>query len=147
MFWRFLPTSEPDVDAVIVRDTDSRVAEREKNAVDAWLESGKGFHIMRDHPQHYALILGGMWGARGGRLPDTRYLLMRWRARRLLTRKTCFDRKGMDQVFLEEMVYPRIQDDVCIHSDFIRFEGEEVSPFPTIRKTQRDFVGRVYQGQ
>lgn len=33
-------------------------------AVDEWLESGKMFHVMRDHPGHNMHILCGMWGAR-----------------------------------------------------------------------------------
>ena len=65
MFWRFYPASEPDVDVMISRDTDSRLNSRESNAVHEWLNSGKAFHIMRDHPQHGIEILGGMWGVRG----------------------------------------------------------------------------------
>ena len=37
MFWRFSPCSESDVEAVLSRDTDSRLSWREKSAVD---ESG-----------------------------------------------------------------------------------------------------------
>ena len=62
MFWRFYPASEPDVDIFIVRDTDSRLSMREKYAVDEWISSNKGLHIMRDHPYHNSLIMGGMWG-------------------------------------------------------------------------------------
>ena len=53
-----------DVDVMISRDTDSRVSHREMIAVNKWLESDKGFHIMRDHPWHTTKILGGMWGCR-----------------------------------------------------------------------------------
>ena len=52
MFWRFLAASDPEVSVVISRDTDSRLNEREKLAVDQWLASDKIFHIMRDHPAH-----------------------------------------------------------------------------------------------
>ena len=34
MFWRFHPCSEEDVDVVLSRDTDSRLTQREKDAVD-----------------------------------------------------------------------------------------------------------------
>ena len=63
MFWRFEPAGEEDVDVMISRDTDSRLNLREKFAVEEWLESDKGFHIMRDHPHHGYPVLGGMWGA------------------------------------------------------------------------------------
>ena len=28
-----------------------------------WLDSGMGFHIMRDHPEHDTPILGASWGS------------------------------------------------------------------------------------
>jgi hypothetical protein len=49
-------------DAFFVRDVDSRPSERETKAMRAWLRSGDAFHVMRDHPYHYAAIMGGMWG-------------------------------------------------------------------------------------
>ncbi len=70
MFWRFLPVSEPEWDAVVVRDVDSRVTHREAAAVEEWLESGKSLHIMRDHPCHRVVIMAGMWGCRGGAFPE-----------------------------------------------------------------------------
>ena len=58
MFWRFYACEDADV--MITRDTDSRLSFREKFAVDEWLNSDKDFHIMRDHPYHNVLILGGI---------------------------------------------------------------------------------------
>ena len=66
MFWRFLPICDTSVDVMISRDCDSRLCMREKYAVDDWISSGNGFHIMRDHPHHGYHILGGMWGCRNG---------------------------------------------------------------------------------
>lgn len=63
MFRRFEPLKDTTIERFIVRDTDSRLNEREAEAVKEWINSGKEFHIMRDHEQHAALICGGMWGA------------------------------------------------------------------------------------
>ena len=63
MFWRFEPLMDRSIERFIVRDTDSRLNPREAAAVKEWEESGKEFHIMRDHIEHRALICGGMWGA------------------------------------------------------------------------------------
>lgn len=63
MFWRFEPLKDETIERFIVRDSDSRLNPREASAVQEWVESGKEFHIMRDHPQHGAKICGGMWGA------------------------------------------------------------------------------------
>jgi len=63
MFWRFEPLKDISIERFIVRDSDSRLNIREAAAVQEWIESGKEFHIMRDHVEHRALICGGMWGA------------------------------------------------------------------------------------
>tara|TARA_R100001082_G_scaffold111142_1_gene93650 strand:+ start:7692 stop:8390 length:699 start_codon:yes stop_codon:yes gene_type:complete len=62
MFWRFLPFDDKDVDVFCVRDADSRLMRREKEAVDEWLQEGTSLHIMRDHPHHNYIVMGGMFG-------------------------------------------------------------------------------------
>ncbi|WP_376967552.1 hypothetical protein ABNQ39_35475 (plasmid) [Azospirillum sp. A26] len=79
MFWRFIPASDEGLDALIVRDADSRLNVREAAAVEAWLASGKGAHVMRDHPHHLNWqMLGGMWGVRGGVIPDMKEKILAW---------------------------------------------------------------------
>jgi protein O-GlcNAc transferase len=142
-FWRFLPASENDLDALIVRDADSLITEREALAVNEWLNSGKGFHIMRDHPNHQSLIMGGMWGCRGRVLPSMKMLIWRWQMLNFLVGKSSFDNYGMDQAFLSQMVYSRIKSNVLIHSEFVLFENEKVRPFPEKRK-KNEFVGQRF---
>ena len=135
MFWRFLPAANPDVEVLIVRDADSRLGLREKRAVEAWLESGKGFHIMRDHPYHGTLILGGMWGCKTKAVPYLVPLIKkRWKN---------FEKKGDDQQFLAQRIYPRIRHDCLIHSEFIKYEGEASEDFP-IKRQLNEFVGRPF---
>jgi len=64
MFQRFRPMTEPEIDVFISRDCDSRLSDREFQAVSAWLDSDKQFHAMRDHEAHAIPVMGGMWGAR-----------------------------------------------------------------------------------
>ena len=49
---------------MISRDLDSRFSDREKFAVQEWLNSNKSHHIMRDHPHHDFEVLGGLWGSK-----------------------------------------------------------------------------------
>ena len=63
MFWRFEPLDDNTIDRFIVRDCDSRLSKRDYDAILEWEESGKEFHIIRDHPYHNVPICGGMWGA------------------------------------------------------------------------------------
>ncbi|MEQ1830311.1 MAG: hypothetical protein ABL921_30420 [Pirellula sp.] len=134
MFWRFLPVSERDVDAVVMRDVDSRLTHREFAAVEEWIESGFSLHIMRDHPQHKVPILGGMWGCRGGRITDMDRQVAAW---------GLWAKKGQDQDFLRDVIYPRFRYDCMVHSEFYQYAGESVRPFP-ISRDGGEFVGCVY---
>lgn len=129
MFWRFLPCSDPDVDIMISRDCDSRLSLREKNAVDDWLTSVKSFHIMRDHPHHDTKILGGMWGTKTHILRDMLGLIADYGKK---------DYWQIDQEFLTEVIFPRIENDCIIHDEF--FDGKK---FPS-RRNKFEFVGEVY---
>ncbi|HAI37955.1 MAG TPA: hypothetical protein DCM40_07430 [Maribacter sp.] len=129
MFWRFIPASEDDVEVVISRDTDSRLSLREKYAVDEWLESDKGFHIMRDHPWHNYPVLGGMWGAKKGTLPNMKELIDNFSQE---------DQYGTDYVFFSQVVMPIIDGNTLVHDEF--FENK---PFPKPRD-QYEFVGKVF---
>jgi hypothetical protein len=56
--WRFLPVGDELVDIMASRDLDSPITQRELNAVNEWISSGKAWHAMRDHPMHYVPMLG-----------------------------------------------------------------------------------------
>jgi len=133
MFWRFFAADSHDV--VLSRDTDSRLGEREKAAVDAWLKSEKDFHIIRDHPYHATEILGGMWGVRNGLLKGIKGMIKEYN-------KGAFDDKyQVDQNFLKEVIYPMVKDNAIVHDEFF-----EKKPFPknAPARTSTHFVGQVY---
>lgn len=130
MFWRFEPASEEDVEVMISRDTDSRLNMREKAAVEEWLKSDKRFHIMRDHPFHKFPVLGGMWGAKKGCLPNMKTMIDNF------SQQNAY---GTDYVFFSERVLPSLdQNDIMIHDEF--FGG---SPFP-VKRDGLEFVGQVF---
>ena len=127
MFWRFEAASDKSVDVMISRDTDSRLSQREKDAVDGWLRSDKSFHIMRDHPAHATAILGGMWGVKHPRLADIKTLMSDYIQGNFWQ---------VDQNFLREIIYPIVRDDAVVHDEFF-----EKNPFPTKRQEGTDFNG------
>ena len=131
MFWRFYACEDADV--MISRDTDSRLSFREKFAVDEWLNSDKDFHIMRDHPYHNVLILGGMWGVRNGLLKNIRELISNYS-------------KGnfwqVDQNFLKEKIYPIISNKSFIHDSYFSYNISS-KKFPSER-INKEFVGDVF---
>ena len=138
-FWRFSAASDPSVNIALFRDCDSRIGRREATAVNAWIQSGKDFHIMRDHPQHAAQILAGMWGCRAGALPNIDKLMARWS----LAHWKSLDYKGSDQKFLAERVYPLIAQRAVEHSEFDLAYANPTSLFPTERQ-DFEFVGEIF---
>lgn len=133
MFWRFFAHDEPDCEFAIFRDADSRFTEREKLAVDEWINSGKSLHVMRDHPAHRIPygnnglgILGGMWGIKSGVVPLTEMI-------KRFPKSKEFN-YGNDQTFLKN-VYFIFMDDRCTHDEF--FENK---PFP-IKRINGRFIG------
>ena len=56
--WRFLPAGDELVDIMASRDLDSPISQRELDAVNDWISSGKAWHAMRDNPWHSVPMLG-----------------------------------------------------------------------------------------
>ena len=128
-FNRFLPMSEEGVDAMISRDTDSRISIREKAAVDEWLAGDKDFHIMKDHPWHHTYpILAGMFGCKANAIKN------------ISAEIAAFDKTNWyhsDQEFLKHIVYPKIKNNTLLHDDW---NGKK---FP-ISRNGYDFIGQSY---
>jgi hypothetical protein len=135
LYWRFLPAADPTLSAVVVRDADARLGPRERAAVDEWLASGKSLHVMRDHPGHRRLIPAGLWGCRGGAVPDMAALIERF------GHENGFASRTGDADFLERHVYPRLRHDMCLHSAFSYFPGEEPRYIAAARDGL-DYLGR-----
>ena len=133
MTWRFEAIDDPDVEIMMSRDTDSRFLLREKLAVEAWLASGYLFHIMRDHPAHGTLILGGMFGTRKlSAIPSWKILI-----------DTIYQtsQRDYDQTFLAKYIYPHIRNNALIHASFCKYPNEVSIPFPIPYDSDFHFVG------
>ncbi len=48
--WRWFPITDDFIDYYNSRDSDSTLIQRERDSVDAWLNSSNLFHIIRDNP-------------------------------------------------------------------------------------------------
>jgi len=138
MMWRFECIDDPEVEVMMSRDTDSRIYEREKQAVDEWLNSGKLFHIMRDHPAHETQILGGMFGTK--KIPD-----VNWSS--ILSNYCQTGNRDYDQTFLRDYIYPLIVNNSIIHASFYKWEGH-AKDFPINFDSEYHFVGEyVYHDE
>lgn len=139
MTWRFETIDDPEVEINMSRDTDTRFLLREILAVDEWIQSGKTFHIMRDHPHHMnsnTPIMGGMFGTR--KIKNIVWF-------NLIHREELNDKGrdhyNKDQDFLNKYIYPIIKNDCFIHSSFGKLFNEHVKPFPIKYCEHYLFVG------
>jgi hypothetical protein len=131
--WRYEAIDNDDVFIMIPRDTDSRFTLREKLAVEEWLKSDKTFHIMRDHPHHNFVILGGMFGTK--KIKN----LENWT--NSINNFNQTDCRFYDQDFLRDIIYPLIKNDAIIHSTFHKYENELCKNFPIAYDDTYKFVG------
>lgn len=122
--WRFHVANDPTVHRFLVRDIDSVLHARERAAVDAWIESGKTFHAMRDWWTHTDLMLAGMWGGIAGVLPPITELLAGYRP---VTMET----PNVDQWFLRDVVWPLLRGDCLVHDRCFTMPGSHPWPTPT----------------
>lgn len=122
--WRFHVANDPTVHRFLVRDIDSVLNARERAAVDAWIESGKTFHAMRDWWTHTDLMLAGMWGGVAGVLPPITDLLASYRP-------VAMETPNVDQWFLRDVVWPLLRGDCLVHDRCFTMPGSHPWPTPT----------------
>ena len=150
MITRFLAYDDPRVTHVLSRDADSRFSPRELFAVNEWLATGVGFHVMRDHRFHSTEVLGGMFGIRRGALGNHTMMY--------LVHKAVTDHQykipgetGEDQHFLSLYVWPIVKYDTLSHDiDAFRCEvygAAMCKDFPFGDRDERAnyFVGAALQ--
>ena len=127
--WRFLAIDEKDIDVCIIRDADARFNEQEKHAVEEWLSSNKYYHIMRGHTIDPRNIMPACsWGAKGS---SPVALNMRQEVENYIPRQEAQNLGyGVDERFLQHVVYPRIRHQALIHAVLPPFSDEIVCPFP-----------------
>ncbi|MDR2696763.1 MAG: hypothetical protein LBC79_10355 [Deltaproteobacteria bacterium] len=119
--WRFQVWDDKDVDFCLVRDCDAVVSVFETTAVNAWLRSGRWFHIMRDWYTHTDVILAGLWGGATGVLNNLYTGYVRSLSGGIRTRTA-------DQAYLGQYAWPVIKQNVLIHDRLHRLPG--IVPFP-----------------
>lgn len=131
--WRFAAYDIADMACVIFRDTDSLINQREAQAVEAWLASAQGFHMMRDYGSHTELMLAGLWGVRAGALPAMQPLIQAFLS------KPVASQHFADQFFLREYVWPYARQSILQHDSLFGFFGAQ--PFTNHQHQAHFHVG------
>lgn len=140
MFWRFLPYDDFEIELFVVRDLDSRISMREAYAVYEWVNSSKNLHIIRDHPFHSELIMGGMWG-----LKRSLNFSIKSQIRNYLSSENrdfgLFER-DLDQRFLAKIIYPRFFFSKVVHASFNKHEFA-IKEF-VVKRIDNSFIGETF---
>lgn len=131
---RFCAIDDNDVSHVIFRDTDSRLNQRESDAVNEWIEKNTAIHIMKDHPYHGSFpILAGMWG-----LNKSKFLFNMKLSLENYRNQKYEPQYHYDQIFLNNYIWPNFHKDSTIHDEFFI-----KNKFPT-QRNKNEFVGQVF---
>lgn len=133
MMHRCFPIDD-NIEVLFCRDLDSRINARDRWTMDEFIRSDKHFHIVRDHYYHKSRIMAGIWGIKKHFSFNMKQLV------------GCFNdeiKYGMDELFLQENVYPLIKDDVLIHSNISGFLNEIITPIEYPLNQPTDFIGNV----
>lgn len=119
--WR-LYALQDDLDRVTFRDADSVITQRDAMATEAWVESGRFFHAMRDSGTHTELLLAGLWGCVVKALPPLSMML------KAFFEKPLESLHFADQYFLRSFVWPYARKSILQHDSIFGFFNAE--PFP-----------------
>ena len=103
MLWRVIPVSWADY--TICRDIDSLFTYRELQAVNKWIQNGTMAHSMNDSLGHTIPLLGGMIGFRKNAFDINN----------IDSCRLDYSIKGADQDYLNQVVYPQVQNSITEH--------------------------------
>ena len=124
LFWRFYVQDDKTVDRYIIRDLDCRLSKNDKACVDEWIESNKPIHLMRTCNSHNIEIMGGLWGAIRNQLNINMIESIK-----IFNDNAPTIKKGPDQSFLREIVWPLIKGNCLVHGLDFHYNSGEVKDF------------------
>lgn len=152
-FWRFDAFSL-EADYYLIRDTDSRLCPREIAATNEWINSGKYYHLMRDHPYHGVPVLAGLWGATAAVASEIKDVLPVvppidfYKEVNRQVNHTYYqsnDFYQVDQWWLRLFLFRKMRRKTFAHDEFFSFDHKrEKHPFPTPR-SPGEFVGKGWE--
>ena len=137
MFWRFIPMYQEDHIAVLSRDTDSRLNEREQKSVENWLKdnTGKDLLILRNHKFHNQLVMGGMFGVKNN-------VFHQFKDR--FQNQAQEKKKGKymeDQIFLRDVYRKLAPNNIMVYDSHYHFPKENVLPY--VETEFNGYIGQI----
>ncbi|PZX62267.1 hypothetical protein [Hydrotalea sandarakina] len=142
MTWRFLPADDSNVELFLSRDADSRLSTREKWIIEDWMQHGKQFLLIKDHPVFYKgfLMMGGLWGMKNLFPYGMEQMIRNWWQQ--------YPQAGLeiyndDQHFLSSVIYPAILDELSYYDNY-NLNGLPFAQKIKIRRKNFHFIGEAF---
>lgn len=135
--YRFFAIDSEEVEVMFVRDSDSRVNERDRWCINKFLLSSKLVHSIRDQYWHKNRLMAGMWGCKKGALNKSIKTLFDNYQKRFN-----MNEYGRDELFLKEEIYPLVSSNVLIHTN-INLYKEEIAERIRFKNDNVNFIGNV----
>jgi hypothetical protein len=130
---------ETDLDAIFIRDADSRFGDRDIWCINHFLKSGYTIFTIRDHPYHARSLMGGQTGFKCTKIPT---IVSDYETFKNADSNP--DRYQNDQDFIEQYIFNKYSDNIIAYSDFHHRGEKERAIIPLPRKSLEDFCGNVY---
>ncbi|KIO54184.1 hypothetical protein IW18_04075 [Flavobacterium hibernum] len=133
--WRFYNIFFTKADVYLFRDSDSVISKRELSLLKIWFDSEYDYNVIRDTRLHLYPIMAGTFSVKQSGIE-----LMK----NVLSENPCLvkNRKHFyDQIYLAEILYPKIISNLLVFSNFLVFENEHY--IKTDYRT-KDFIGGYY---
>lgn len=118
MINRFFAIDNDKVEIAHIRDADSRLHERDIWCIKEFEKSSYSFYTIRDHPEHVALILGGLWGIKKGYINlSIQDLYTRYNYLNLTINQI-----QHDQLFLQDIIYQLVYSNMIVYTFNVRMQ-------------------------
>jgi hypothetical protein len=139
MIHRFYAIDEPDVDMMLVRDADSRIHWKDRWAIREFVRQPQFVaHTIRDHIDHTAAMMGGLWGIRKSAGVNMTEAYASYKED---TKKG--HRNGHDQNFLSDVIYPKVIPRMLVHYSNRRKRIEEDAVEFPFDWSENVYCGRI----
>lgn len=133
--WRFYNVFFSEADVFLFRDSDSVISERELSLLNRWFDSKFDANVIRDSRLHLYPIMAGTFSIKGSYISLMRSVLME---------NPCYVKNRQhfyDQIYLAEIVYPKVVSSLLVFSNFLVFRGEN---FIKTDYRSKDMIGGYY---
>jgi hypothetical protein len=146
-FYRIYPIVSGQGDACFFRDADSHLTKYEMDSMTRFIDSNFMYHIVRDHPNHLAPIMGGLFGIKSIKYETFKDAFFSNISKYKFANKSWRNEKSGargDQTILADHIYPLAYKEALIESNFVLFWNERLLVSECkIPKIKSSFMGQI----